>query len=99
MNALIYIYIYMYFKIVVCFFHINMNMIIGICRSFNVNISIRIIHCRIRLNRSDNAGINTGIILKIQQIINVSISLGDSMTDNFVAASILMQILLLVYIL
>ena len=27
--------------------HINMNMIIGICRSFNVNISIRIIHIRI----------------------------------------------------
>ena len=47
---------------------------------------------------------NTGIILNIQQIINVSISLGDSMTVNiirvyvlvFVAASILMQILLLV---
>ena len=76
--------------------HINMNMIIGICRSFNVNISIRIIHGRIRLNISVNAGINTGIILNIQQIINVSISLGDSMTVNiirvlvFVGASILM---------
>ena len=54
-----------------------------------------------------NAGIHTGIILNIQQIINVSISLGDSMTANiirvyvlvFVAASILMQILLLVEIL
>ena len=30
--------------------HINMNMIVGICRSFNVNISIRIIHSRIRFN-------------------------------------------------
>ena len=84
--------------------HINMNMIIGICRSFNVNISIRIIHSRIRLKISVNAGSNTGMILNIQQIINVSISLGDSMTVNiirvyvlvFVAASILMQILLLV---
>ena len=27
--------------------HISMNMIIGICSSFNVNISIRIIHSRI----------------------------------------------------
>ena len=45
--------------------HINMNMIIGICRSFNVNISIRIIHGRIRLNISVNAGINTGTILNI----------------------------------
>ena len=45
--------------------HINMNMIIGICRSFNVTISIRIIHSRIRLNISANAGINTGIILNI----------------------------------
>ena len=43
--------------------HINMNMIIGICRSFNVNISIRNIHSRIRLKISVNAGINTGIIL------------------------------------
>ena len=84
--------------------HVNMNMIIGICRSFNVNISIRIVHSRIRLNISVNAGIHTGIILNIQQIINVSVSLGDSMTVNimrvyvlvFVAASILMQILLLV---
>ena len=84
--------------------HINMNMIIGICRSFNVNTSTRIIHCHIRLNISVNAGINTGIILNIQQIMNVSISLGDTMTVNiirlyvlvFVAASILMQILLLV---
>ena len=87
--------------------HINMNMIIGICRSFNVNTSIRIIHSRIRLNISVNAGMNTGIILNIQQITNVSISLGDSMTVNiirvcvlvFVAASTLMQILLLAYIL
>ena len=76
--------------------HINMNMIIGICRSFNVNISIRIIHSRIRLKISVNAGIKTGMILNIQQIINVSISLGDSMTVNiirvlvFVGASILM---------
>ena len=76
--------------------HINMNMIIGICRSFNVNISIRIIHSRIRLNISVNAGIKTGMILNIQQIINVSISLGDSMTVNiirvlvFVGASIRM---------
>ena len=52
----------------------------------------------LRLNISVNAGINTGIILNIQQIINVSISLGDSMTVNiirvyvflFVGASILM---------
>ena len=87
--------------------HINMNMITGICRSLNVNISIRIMHSRIRLNISANAGINTGIILNIQQIINVSISLDDSMTVNirrvyvlvFVAASVLMQILLLVQIL
>ena len=78
--------------------HINMNMIIGICRSFNVNISIRIIHSRIRLKISVNAGIKTGMILNIQQIINVSISLGDSMTVNiirvyvfvFVGASMLM---------
>ena len=76
--------------------HINMNMIIGICRSFNVNISIRIIHSRIRLKISVNAGIKTGMILNIQQIINVSFSLGDSMTVNiiralvFVGASILM---------
>ena len=84
--------------------HISMNMIIGICRSFNVNTSIRIIHSRIRLNISGNPGMNTGIILNIQQNINVSISLGDSTTVNiirvyvlvFVAASILMQILLLV---
>ena len=85
--------------------YINMNMIIGIRRSFNVNISIRIIHSRIRLNIRANAGIKTGIILNIQQIINVSISLGDSMTVNIIrvyvlvfaaAASIVMQILLLV---
>ena len=84
--------------------HININMIIGVCRSFNVNTSTRIIRSRIRLNISANAGINTGIILNIQQIINVSIRLGDSMTVNiirvyvlvFVAASILLQILLLV---
>ena len=84
--------------------HININMIIGVCRSFNVNTSTRIIRSRIRLNISVNAGINTGIILNIQQIINVSIRLGDSMIVNiirvyvlvFVAASILMQILLLV---
>ena len=75
-----------------------MNMIIGNCRSFNVNISIRIIHGRIRINISVNAGMNTGIRLSIQQITNVSISLGDSMTANiirvyvfvFVGASILM---------
>ena len=61
----------------------------------------------LRLNISVNAGINTGIILNIQQIINVSISLGDSMTANiirvyvflFVGASILVKILLLVQIL
>ena len=84
--------------------HINKNMIIGICRSLNVSISIRIIHSRIRLNISVFGGTNTGIILDIQQNITVSISLGDSMTVNiirvyvlvFVAASILMQILLLV---
>ena len=35
--------------------HINMNMIIGICRSLNVNIK----------NISVHAGINTGIILNI----------------------------------
>ena len=64
--------------------HINMNMINGICRSFNVNISIRIIHSRIRLKRSFNAGIKTGMILNIQQIINVNISLGDSMTVNII---------------
>ena len=77
-----------------------MNMIMGICRSFNVNIRIS----RIRLNISVDAGSNTGIILNIQQIINVSICLGDSMIVNiirayvlvFVAASILMHILLLV---
>ena len=62
--------------------HINMNIIIGICRSFNVNIRIRIIHSCIRLNIIVDAGINTGIILNIQQIINVSISLGDSMTAS-----------------
>ena len=73
-----------------------MNMIIGICRSFNVNISIRIIHSRIRLKISVNAGIKTGMILNIQQIINANIRLGDSMTVNiirvlvFVGASILM---------
>ena len=65
-------------------FHINMDMMIGICRSFNVNIGIRIIHSRIRLNISVHAGTNTGIILNIQQIINVSISLGDSMTVNII---------------
>ena len=78
--------------------HINMNMTIRICRSFIDNICIRIIHSRFRLNISANAGINTGIILNIQQIINVSISLGDSMTVTiirvyvlvFVGASILM---------
>ena len=32
--------------------HINMNMIIGICRSFHVNIRIRIVHSRIRNNIS-----------------------------------------------
>ena len=75
-----------------------MNMIIGICRTLNVNISIRIIHSRIRTNISVNAGVNTGIRLSVQQITNVSISLGDSMTANiirvyvfvFVGASILM---------
>ena len=76
--------------------HINNNMIIGICRGFHVNISIRIIHSRIRPKISVNAGIKTGMILNIQQIINVNISLGDSMTVNiirvlvFVGASILM---------
>ena len=78
--------------------HISMDMIIGICRSFNVNISIRIIHSRIRINISVYAGMNTGLRLSIQQITNVSISLGDSMTANiirvyvfvFVGASILM---------
>ena len=78
--------------------HINMNMIIGICRSFNVNIRIRIVHSRIRNNISVHAGINTGISLSIQQIINVSNSLGDSMAANiirvyvfaFVGASMLM---------
>ena len=64
--------------------HINLDMIIGICRNFSVNISIRNIHSRIRLNISVNAGINTGIILNIQQIINVSISLVDSMTANII---------------
>ena len=45
---------------------------------------------------SVNAGIKTGMILNIQQITNVSISLGDSMTVNIirvlvsVGASILM---------
>ena len=73
-----------------------MNMIIGICRSFNVNISVRFFHSRIRLTISVNAGIKTGMILNIQRIINVSISLGGSMTVNiirvlvFVGASILM---------
>ena len=84
--------------------HINMNTIVGMCRKFNVNTSIRIIHSRIRLNISVNAGMNTGIILNIQQITNVSISLGDSMAANiirvyvlvFAAATTLMQILLLV---
>ena len=76
--------------------HINMNMIIGICRSLNVNISIRIIHSRIRLKISVNASIKTGMILNNQQIINANISLGDSMTVYiirvlvFVGASILM---------
>ena len=76
--------------------HINMNMIIGICRSFNVYIRIRIVHSRIRLKISVNAGIKTGMILNVQQVINVSSSLGDSMTVNiirvlvFVGASILM---------
>ena len=76
--------------------HINMNMIIGICRSFNVNVSVRVIHSRIRHKISVNAGIKAGMILNIQRIINVSISLGDSMTVNiirvlvFVGASILM---------
>ena len=75
---------------------IHNNMIIGICRSFNVNICIRITHSRIRIKISVNAGTKTGMILNIQQIINVSISLGDSMTVNiirvlvFVGASILM---------
>ena len=84
--------------------HMNMNMIIGICRNFTGNINIRIIHSRIRLKISVNAGINTIMILNIQQIINVSVSLGDSMTVNiirvliFVAASILMRILLLVFV-
>ena len=84
--------------------HINMNMIIGICGGLMLILVLGLfIHSRIRLNISANAGINTGIILNIQQITNVSISLGDSMTVNiirvyvlvFVAASILMQILLL----
>ena len=76
--------------------HINMNMIIGICRSFNVNISIRISHSRVRLKIRVNAGIKTGMILNIQQTINVSNSLGDRMTVNiirvlvFAGASILM---------
>ena len=39
--------------------HINMNMTIGICRSFNVNISIRIIHSRNCLKIS---GIKTGMM-------------------------------------
>ena len=75
---------------------INMNMSIGICRSFTVNISIGIIHGLIRLEISVNAGIKTGMILNIQQIINVNTSLGDSMTVYimwvlvFVGASILM---------
>ena len=75
---------------------INMNMSIGICRSFAVNISIGIIHGLIRLKISVNAGIKTGMILNIQQIINVNTSLGDSMTVYimwvlvFAGASILM---------
>ena len=51
-------------------------MIIVICRGFNVTIRIRIIHSPIRLKIRVNAGIQTGMILNI----NVSISLGDSMT-------------------
>ena len=39
--------------------HINMTMIIGICRSVNVNTSIRIIHSRIRPKKSVNAGLKT----------------------------------------
>ena len=72
--------------------HINMTMINGICRSFNVNISTRISHSRIRLNIIVNAGINTGIILNIQQIINVSISLGDSMTVNIIRVYVLVLV-------
>ena len=64
--------------------HIYMNMIIGICRSINVNISVRIIHSCIRLKISVKAGSNTGMILNIQQIINVNISHGDSMTVNII---------------
>ena len=45
---------------------------------------IRIIHSRIRLKISVNAGIKTGMILNIQQITNVNISLGDSMTVNII---------------
>ena len=62
----------------------------------NVNSSIRIIRCRIRLKISVHDGMKTGMILNIQQTTNVSISLGDSMTVNvikvlvFVGASILM---------
>ena len=72
--------------------HINMTIIIGICRSVNVNMSTRIIHSRIRLNISGNAGINTGIILNFQQIINVSISLGDSMTVNIIRVYVLVLV-------
>ena len=72
-----------------------------------VAVRIRIVHSRIRNHISVHAGINTGISLSIQQIINVSISHGDSMTVNiirvyvfvFVGASMLMYILLSVFIL
>ena len=57
--------------------NINMNMICGIRRS-TVHISISSMHIRISINISVNISINAGIILKIQQIINVSISIGDS---------------------
>ena len=53
--------------------HINMNMTIGICGSFNVNISVRIIHSGIRLKISGHAGIKTGMIFNIQRIINAGV--------------------------
>ena len=53
--------------------HINMNMIIGICRSFNVNIRIGIVHSRIRNNISVNAGINTGISLSTFNKLSMSV--------------------------
>ena len=67
---------------------IHMNMIIGMRRSIhgNINISISTMHIRISFNICANISTNTGINVRIQQIINVSISIGNRIIITMVDA-------------